>query len=309
MNIYEHADAKLLPGFERQFVEIDGGRILALTAGDGPPLLMLHGDPQTHLCWHHLAPKLTDEFTVVLTDIRGRGESHKPVNSAGKNAYSKREMAAEQTAVMQALGHEAFSLVAHDRGARVARRLALDFPKAVTRLAVMDIIPAYDFYVNLNADIAQDYFYFSFLTQDYPVPERLIASDPEGFLRLILNGLSDQTVPYDELALNAYMAANTAPDAITAMCECFRAGYHIDRFHDEADRAAGKRINCPTLVMWGERGVVGKHFDVQEIWDEWCNQLSFAPMPSGHFIPEEAPVEALAALRKFLSASKQHRFS
>jgi len=304
MSIFEEADASLLPGFGRQFIDVAGNQVLALIGGEGPPLLMLHGDPQTHLCWHHLAPKLAERFTIVLTDIRGRGETHKPAHIEGQNAYTKREMAAEQLAVMHILGHETFSLVAHDRGARVARRLALDHPEAITQLAIMDIIPALDFYENLNAQIAQDYFYFSFLTQDYPIPDRLIAGDPNAFLRLILLGLSDQTVHYDELALKTYLTANTTPEAITAMCECFRAGYHIDRSHDEADRAVGKKISCPTLVMWGERGVVGKHFDVQRIWKDWCDQPHFAPIPSGHFIPEEAPDEALEALNAFLIVPK-----
>ncbi|MBM7069537.1 alpha/beta fold hydrolase [Actibacterium sp. 188UL27-1] len=171
MTIFEDADAKLLPGFARQWINVADGRVLALVGGTGPALLMLHGDPQTHLCWHHLAPKLTDRFTVVLTDIRGRGETHKPGYSASANAYTKREMAAEQLAVMQQFGFDTFSLVAHDRGARVAQRLALDHPAAVTQLVVMDIISSLDFYENSNAQIAQDYFYFSFLTQDYPVPE------------------------------------------------------------------------------------------------------------------------------------------
>ena len=301
MKIFEEADEKLLPGFERRFVEVDGNRVLTLTKGEGPPLLMLHGDPQTHLCWHHLAPKLADRFTVVLTDIRGRGETHKPVHIEGQNAYTKREMAAEQVAVMRALDHETFAFVAHDRGARVARRLTLDHPEAVTQLAVMDIIPAIDFYENINAQIAQDYFYFSFLTQDFPVPDRLIAGNPETFMRLILLGLSDQTVQYDPLALEAYLMASTTPEAVTAMCECFRAGYHIDRLHDESDRVVGNRISCPTLVMWGERGVVGKNFDVRRIWKASCDQPQFAPMPSGHFIPEEAPDAALFALNEFLS--------
>jgi len=300
MSIFERADAALLPGFERCFVTVGDSTVLALTAGDGPPVLMLHGDPQTHLCWHHLAPRLTDRFSVVLTDIRGRGETHKPGHHVGRNAYTKREMAVEQVAVMRKLGHKQFSLVAHDRGARVARRLTLDHPKAVSRLAVMDIIPALDFYDRLDAELAQDYFYFSFLTQDHPIPERLIAGDPEGFLRLILQGLSDQSVPYDDLALEAYLTANTTPESITAMCECFRAGFHIDRLHDRADRDAGMRIACPTLVMWGEKGVIGKHFDVKAIWESWCEQASFAPMPGGHFIPEEAPDDALAQLNAFL---------
>jgi len=300
MNIFEHADATLLSGFERRFIDVDGGRVLALTGGKGPPLLMLHGDPQTHLCWHHLAPKLADRFTVVLTDIRGRGESHKPGLLEEGNAYTKRDMAAEQVAVMRALGHQTFSLVGHDRGARVARRLTLDHPETVTQLAVMDIIPALDFYEHTNAEIAQDYFYFSFLTQDHPVPEGMIASDPAAFLQLILQGLSDQAVDYDDLALQAYLTANTTPDAIIAMCECFRAGYHIDRHHDEVDRNTGTKISCPTLVMWGARGVVGKHFDVRHIWQGWCERPQFAPISSGHFLPEEAPEETLAALNDFL---------
>lgn len=301
MSIFEDADTRLLPGFERRFVDPGSGPVLTLSKGNGPALLMLHGDPQTHLCWHHLAPALAENFSVVLTDIRGRGETHKPGHAEGANAYTKREMAAEQLAVMRELGHERFALVAHDRGARVARRLALDHPQAVTRLAVLDIIPALDFYAGLNADIAQDYFYFSFLTQDYPIPERLISGDPEFFLRLILQGLSDRPVPYDDIAMQSYVAANTTPEAITAMCECFRAGYHIDARHDEADREAGKMISCPTLVLWGDRGVIGKHFDVRRIWKRWCQRPEFAPIPGGHFLPEEAPSELLKAVTRFLN--------
>lgn len=300
MTVFEEADAKLLPGFRRQPVKIDGRQIMALTSGRGPALLMLHGDPQTHLCWHQIAPKLSERFSVVLTDIRGRGETHKPPHNKRSNAYSKRAMADEQLAVMRALGHDDFAIVAHDRGARVARRLTLDHPEAVTQLVVMDIIPALDFYEASNAEIAQDYFYFSFLTQDHPIPERLISGGPAGFLRLILEGLSDKPVGYDPMAMAVYLAANTKPDAITAMCECFRAGFHIDRLHDIEDRRNGRRITCPTLVMWGEKGVVGKHFDVESIWRGWCTRPSFAPIPSGHFIPEEAPNAALAAIQRFL---------
>ena len=301
MNIFEEADATLLPGFERNAVSIDGNQILTLSKGTGPALLLLHGDPQTHLCWHHLAPKLAEKFSIVLTDIRGRGESHKPGYIEGENAYSKRAMATEQLAIMRSLGHETFSIVAHDRGARVARRLALDHPDAVVRMVVMDIIPALDFYDCSNAEIAQDYFYFSFLTQNHPIPERLIAGDPETFMRLILFGLSEKPLRYHQLAVNAYLASSTKPEAITAMCECFRAGYHIDRLHDQADRSAGRTISCPTLIMWGERGVVGKHFDIRRIWTDWCDQPHFAPMPSGHFIPEEAPDPAFKALKSFLA--------
>ena len=304
MTIFEEADEKLLPGFKRQLIEIDGKPVMTLTAGTGPALLMLHGDPQTHLCWHHIAPKLTDSYRIVLTDIRGRGETHKPAHSEHGNAYTKRAMADEQLAVMRALGHETFTLIAHDRGARVARRLTLDNPDVVTRLVIMDIIPALDFYEASNAEIAQDYFYFSFLTQPHPVPERLIAGDPEGFLRLILEGLSDGPVHYDPLAIAAYLKANTTPEAISAMCDCFRAGFHRDRCHDAEDRRTGRLITCPTLVMCGEKGVVGKHFDVEHIWRKWCAAPSFASMPSGHFIPEEAPADAIAAIEQFFATAK-----
>lgn len=273
---------------------------MALSAGNGPALLMLHGDPQTHLCWHHIAPKLSERFSVVLTDIRGRCETHKPGRNARENAYSKRAMAEEQKAVMRALGHDTFAIISHDRGARVARRLTLDHPETVTQLVVMGIIPELDFYEKLNAEIAQDYFYYSFLTQDHPIPERLIAGDREGFLRLILEGLSDKPVRYDQTAMWAYLKANAMPEAISAMCECFQAGFHTDRLHDVENRRSGRQITCPTLIMWGDKGVVGKHFDVERIWHDWCSDPSFAPVSSGHFIPEEAPDAALAAIQKFL---------
>jgi len=301
MSTFDAVDGRLLPGFERRVVEIDGNAILALVGGSGPGLLMLHGDPQTHLCWHGIAPRLADRFTVVLTDLRGRGESHKPGPGQTPNPYAKRIVAAEQLAVMRDLGFDRFSLVGHDRGARVARRMALDHPDAVKRLCVMDIVPALDFYEKTTAEIAQEYFYFYFLTQPYPQPETLIAGDPSEFQRRILFGLGDRPVPYDQDALATYLQCSTDPASIFAMCECFRAGYLVDRRHDMADREAGRTIRCPTLVLWGETGVIARHFDLRAIWNDWCDDARFAPMPSGHFIPEEAPREAYSALDAFLS--------
>jgi haloacetate dehalogenase len=301
MRRFEDADRELLPGFQRRFIPTRDGTILALTAGEGPAILMLHGDPQTHLCWHHQAAHLAEDRTVVLTDLRGRGESHKPQPGSGLHAYAKRTMAAEQLEVMRALGHYRFAVVGHDRGARVARRLALDHPEAVEQLVVMDIVPALDFYENLTAEIAQDYFYFVFLTQDHPIPELLIAGDPRGFMRLILTGLSDKPVPYAQAALETYLVSATQPESIAAMCECFRAGFHLDRVHDAEDRANGNKIECPTLVMWGEHGVVGRHFDLRDIWSRWCDSPAYRQMPTGHFVPEEAPGDVLSALRGFLS--------
>lgn len=297
---FESLDKRLLPGFERRCLFIDGQPVLALVGGNGPPLLMLHGDPQTHLCWHLLAPRLLERFTVILTDLRGRGESHKPVGGPDNEAYSKRAMADEQLAVMQSLGFSSFSLVGHDRGARVARRLALDHPEVVEKLVVMDIIPTLDFYEKTNAAIAQDYFYFFFLTQPHPLPESLIAGDPGAFMAEILTGLSPKSVPYDAEVLDLYIKVAATPEAVAAMCACFRAGFGMDRAHDAEDRRLGRKINCPTLVLWGEEGVVGRHFDVRLIWNTWCDDARFAPIQSGHFIPEEAPDAALAALDRFL---------
>lgn len=297
---FENLDRRLLPGFERHGMSIDGQPVLTLVGGNGPSLLLLHGDPQTHLCWHRLVPLLSKRFTVVLTDIRGRGETHKPVAAPDPETYSKRAMADEQLAVMRQLGFSSFGLVGHDRGARVARRLALDHPEAVEKLVVMDIIPALDFYEQANAVIAQDYFYFFFLTQPHPLPESLIAGNPEAFMAQILTGLSEKSVPYDADALDLYIKAASTPEAIAAICACFRAGYTVDRAHDAEDRRLGRRIACPTMVLWGEEGVVGRHFDVRRIWDGWCDDARFAPIQSGHFIPEEAPQAALRALDSFL---------
>lgn len=300
MTDFEDIDRLLLPAFERSMMRTKDGSVRVLVAGSGPPLLMLHGDPQTHLCWHRIAPELAERFTVVLTDLRGRGETHKPGPSSDHRPYSKRVMAAEQLEVMEQLGFSRFLLVGHDRGARVARRLALDHPEKVERLAVMDIVPALDFYERANAAIAQDYFYFFFLTQPHPQPETLIGGDPRAFMRQILVGLSTDAVPYDPEVLELYLQASSTEPAIVAMCECFRAGITRDVEADQQDRVAGRKIQCPTLVFWGETGVVGRHFDMRQIWRQWAETVSFAPMPSGHFIPEEVPELASERLLAFL---------
>ncbi len=304
---FEDADRRLLPEFERRMVAVDDGVIRTLVAGSGPPVLMLHGDPQTHLCWHRIAPRLADRFTVVLTDLRGRGESHKPGPSADHRAYAKRTMAAEQLAVMRQLGFERFHLVGHDRGARVARRLALDHPDAVLSLSVMDIVPAIDFYENANAAIAQDYFYFFFLTQPAPQPEHLIAGDARGFMREILVSLTREEPPYDAGALETYLGAATTPESIRALCECFRAGLSCDVADDAVDRVAGRKILCPTQVFWGESGVIGRHFDVPAVWRRWSAAPACVPMPCGHFIPEEVPEATTQALLDFLASAEAPR--
>lgn len=297
---FEEADAALFPGFERRVVQVDGNDILTLTAGEGPPVLMLHGDPQTHLCWHETAPDLVPDHTVILTDLRGRGESHAPKADAQGAAYAKRVHAAEQVAVMKALGHERFAVVGHDRGARVARRMALDHAERITHLAVLDVVPVLDLYEGYTAEMAQDYFYFNFLTQPAEVTEPLIAGDAEAFMRAILFGLPGARPDYDPCALEVYLKSAACEAQVAAMCACFRAGYFIDRAHDWADRDSGRTIDCSTLVVWGENGAMGRHFDVAAVWRRWCSDATFLPLPCGHFIPEEAPGETLAALRELL---------
>lgn len=300
MTLFKELDDKFFPNFKRHAIQGKDGKIHALVGGKGPPLLMLHGDPQTHLCWHQMAPALAQDYTVVLTDLRGRGESHKPGQTPENIAYSKRTQAREQLEVMEALGFKSFRLVGHDRGARVARRMALDHPDRIERLAVMDIVPIVDFYERTTAQIAQDYYYFFFLTQPSPIPENLIRGNPETFTGQILTGLPGQVTPYDPEIFKAYIASSTNEDSIVAMCECFRAGLSQDIYHDRHDRQAGRTIACPTLVIWGEKGVVGTNFDMRDIWSSWASDCTFAPMPCGHFIPEEEPTLALNTLREFL---------
>jgi len=300
VTLYEDLDARFFSGFKRHKIQTSQGEIQTLVGGSGPPVLMLHGDPQTHLCWHHIAPELAADHTIVLTDLRGRGESHKPGLTPDNAAYSKRAHAREQVEVMQNLGFERFKLVGHDRGARVARRMALDFPDRIARLVVMDIVPILDFYENTTAEIAQDYYYFFFLTQPRPIPEDLLKGSPDTVIRQVLTGLPGQKACYDPDVFEAYLASATGEDAIQALCECFRAGLSQDIHHDRADRKAGRTIACPTLVMWGEQGVVGTRFDLRTIWSRWAPDSTFAPMPCGHFLPEEAPGLTLRKLQEFL---------
>jgi haloacetate dehalogenase len=301
MNIFETADQMLLPLFHRQWIEVSGNKFRVLIGGDGPPLLMLHGDPQTHLCWHRIAPSLTDRYTVILPDITGRGETHKPSHDKHHHAYSKREMASEQMVMMQKLGFDQFYLVGHDRGARIAHRLTLDYPKAVKKLTIMDIVPVLDLYKNTTAQSAQDYFYFYFLTQNYPIPDQMITKDAEAFLKLILFGLSSEGSIFNPHAVQAYLTANTTPEAITAMCKCFRAGLHVDYHQEARDFDLSNQITCPTPILWGEHSVVGKHFDVETIWRNWCLEPKLQSLTCGHFIPEEEPEKTLSSLRNFLN--------
>ncbi|HUR75947.1 MAG TPA: alpha/beta hydrolase [Sporichthya sp.] len=268
------------------------------TAGSGPGLLLLHGYPQTGAMWHKIAPDLAADYTVVVPDLRGYGASGKPSGKPGGELYSKRVMAQDLAEVMDALGFAAFSVVGHDRGARVAHRLALDHAARVEELAVLDIIPTLQVFRAADETMARVYYHWFMLSQPYDLPEHLIGADPEFFLRWCLNRWSTDFDAFSSPALEEYIAAFCDPATVHATCEDYRAGAGIDLEHDEAD--LDKKIRCPVLVLWGEHGFVGKAYDVLGEWRKRADNVTGEAIPSAHFLPEEAPAETYAALRRFL---------
>ncbi|MFF0739938.1 alpha/beta fold hydrolase [Streptomyces sp. NPDC004111] len=288
----------LFEGFETLTVPgADGVPVHVRTAGQGPSLLLLHGFPQTHAMWHAVAPRLAEDFTVVVTDLRGYGASGGPAAGADRPGagHSKRAMAADQVRVMAALGHERFSLAGHDRGARCAYRLALDHPERVERLAVLDVVPTANALADIDAEGARQLWRWFVLGQPYPVPERLIAADPEGFLFAAHRAL------FAPEALEAYRAAVARPGVVHAMCEDYRAMFGPDLAHDRADQRAGRRIGAPLLALWGKRAHVEARHDVLAVWRGWADDVRGRALDCGHFLPEEAPEETYAELRAFFA--------
>jgi haloacetate dehalogenase len=289
----------LLEGFAlHDFVSPTGPTIRFAIAGSGPPLLLLHGHPQTHVTWRKIAPALAQNFTVVAADLRGYGDSGKPDSDARHETYSKRAMAADQVKLMRALGFPRFRFVGHDRGARVGHRLALDHPDAVQKLAFLDIAPTATMYALTNREFATRYFWWFFLIQPYPLPEKLIAGDPAFFLAHHIerqNGKSDATEPE---AFAEYLRAYRDPRTVHAICEDYRAAATIDLEHDAED--SGNRILAPLLVLWGARGVVGQLYDVLATWREKADDVSGEALDCGHNLQEEAPGATLERLLAFL---------
>ena len=298
------ADAALFPGFERRRVDGVGASIACLTAGSGPPLLLLHGYPQTHAMWHRVAPELARTRSVVVADLRGYGDSSKPPSDDTHAAYAKRAMAADMVAVMRALGHVRFDLVGHDRGGRASHRLAADHPDAVRRVAVLDIAPTYAMYMKTDLRFAKAYYHWFFLIQPGGLPERLIGADPDAYLLAKIGGLgSSGTSFFDRRALDEYLRCFRDPATVHATCEDYRASASIDLEHDAADRAAGRRLRMPLLALWGRRNrVTHEVFDTLAEWREVADDVRGGPIASGHYLPEEAPAETLAALAAFLEA-------
>lgn len=290
-------------GFEVAVHTVNGQRIHARSGGrrEGPPLLLLHGFPQTHAIWHRVAQRLRERFFLVMPDLRGYGDSSKPVGEADHGNYSKRAMAADMAALMRSLGHERFGLVGHDRGGRVAHRLALDHAAAVIRLCVIDIAPTLDMYAATDMRFASAYYHWFHLIQPAPLPERMIAGDPLFYLHWKLGGWGSAGLGYLEPeALAEYERCFRMAETVHGMCEDYRASAGIDLAHDRASREAGERVACDTLVLWGTRGVVHKMFEPLALWQAQCaGRVSGQALPTGHFVPEEAPAEVAQALLDF----------
>ena len=291
----------LLPGeFRTRIVDADGVAIHTVVGGDGPPVLLLHGYPQTHLIWHRVAPVLARTHTVVLADLRGYGDSAKPA-PVSDELYAKRAMAHDQLLVMRELGFDRFAVVGHDRGGRVGHRLALDAPDAVTALAVLDIVPTRHVFAHADKAFGLGYYHWFFLAAGNGIPERLIGHDPEFWIRARMAARHAGGQAPDETAVREYVRCFSAPAAIAASCSDYRAAATIDLVDDDADAAAGRRVGCPVLALWGQHGFVGRTYDVLGAWREYADNVNGAALPSDHYVPEEAPEQVTAALTRFLA--------
>ncbi len=288
----------MFEGFNR--VRIDTGEVAinAVVGGHGHPLLLLHGYPQTHVMWHKVAPRLAERFTVVAADLRGYGDSGKPEGAPDHSTYSKRVMAHDQVALMRALGYERFLLAGHDRGARVAHRLALDYPERVIRLALLDISPTKKMYDSTDREFAQAYYHWFFLIQPNPLPERLIGSQAEFYLLKKMGSGSAGMAPFTEEALVEYVRCFT-PESIHGSCEDYRAAASIDLEHDRADMQAGRKVTCPLLVLWGQQGVIARCFHPIVDWREVATIVRGRALPGGHYLAEERPDDVFAEFAAF----------
>ena len=285
----------MFDGFSHSRFDTGGCEIAAVVGGSGPPLLLVHGYPQTHVMWHLVAPSLAERFTVVAPDLRGYGASDKPSAGADYVGYAKRTMAADLVEVMSQLGHERFAVVGHDRGARVSYRMALDHPDRVTKLVTLDIVPTLDTFEAAAGRGARALWHWYFLAKPSPLPERMIAAERRLFLETVLDDWAGDGAAITDEAFAEYLDAWT-DETIRATCDDYRAGARIDCVHDAADRDDAKTIDCPMLALWG-----GKDRDLLPVWRRWASDVTGHGIDCGHFMAEEAPDDVLAAIVPFLS--------
>ena len=286
--------------FQPVAVEVDGITIRAVRGGRGPALLLLHGHPQTHAIWHKVAPTLAQQFTVVAADLRGYGDSGKPPGLPDHSNYSKRRMAQDQVDLMRALGFDTFAVIGHDRGGRVAARMALDHPRTVERLVTLDVAPTLAMYEQTSFEFARAYWHWFFLVRPAPFPETLIRADADLYLKQTIGARSAGLKPFTSEAYAEYLRCLQDPATAHGICEDYRASIGIDLEHDRADLAAGRTIECPFVALWGADGVVGQCFDPLAEWRRWNRDVTGAALPCGHYIPEEAPDALLERVLPFL---------
>jgi haloacetate dehalogenase len=289
----------LFPAFRARTASVNGVEIAYLIAGSGPPILLLHGFPQTKAIWHKIAPVLTARFTVVASDLRGYGDSSKPAGLADHSNYSKREMAHDQVGLMRSLGFPHFGLVGHDRGGRVGHRMAMDHPDVVSKLMVLDISPTLAMYEQTSQAFATTYWHWFFLIQPAPLPETMISADSASFLKRFMGNRSAGLAPFTDAAWSEYVRAASDPACIHAMCEDYRAAVGIDLEHDRTDRDASRKISSPLRVIWGKQGVVEQCFRPLEDWARAAADVSGRALECGHYIPEEAPEALISEIEEF----------
>lgn len=281
-------------------VEVPGGTVRLRRGGSGPPLLLLHGNPQTHAMWNRVAPALAERFTVIAPDLRGYGGSFKPEATKDHAPYSKREMAKDLVAVMEHFGHRRFKVGSHDRGARVAHRLALDHPERVEKLAVLDIVPTIEHFERANMEFAMGYYHWFWFAQPHPIPETVISAAPDAWFHGHTSRSPKPAHVFHPDALADYLHFARQPDTTRGMCEDYRAAATIDLVHDRESRAAGTKVQCPMLVLWGSNGKIGEWYEPLPLWQSYCaGTVTGGPVKAGHYIAEEAPEATLDWFGKF----------
>lgn len=291
----------MFPGFDELDITVNGVRLRGRVGGDPrkKPLLLLHGHPESHLMWHRIAPELADDFFIVAPDLRGYGDSERPAPSPDHSTHSKRVMARDCVELMAALGHQRFFVAAHDRGARVAARLAADEPQRVTRAMLLDIAPTLDMYEGTTRDFAAAYWHWFFLIQPAPLPETLIGADPRAYVEGVMGSRHAGLAPFPRDVLDRYIAGFAGTERARGACEDYRAAATIDLNHDRRDRDEGRKITAPLRVLWGRHGVIERLFAPIELWQNIAHTVSGRALDCGHYLPEEQPEEVVAEMRAF----------